>query len=188
MGFTVYRPGGITDSAFLDYARLLRQSGIDLGKLPRILEPEGGRHWLHLWNNRAEAEAFVEEIRGETSDSAWEVLEVDSPGADGPLGPAVIQLLRQGDGLTLTLHPLSRVVIRSAFPQTVSATTYATLDLDSWRDFRRVRGGLAELVRQVAPNLTGLNPAELDVLGYSVVDADTNETLVSVLPAVPAQV
>jgi hypothetical protein len=78
-------------------------------------------------------------------------------------------------------------MIRSAFPQTVSAATYATIDPPTWSEFRKTKGGLGELVREVLPALTGLSPEQLEALGYSVVDADTNETLVSVPPALAGQ-
>ena len=44
MGFTVNRDDGMTkDAEFEAYARLLRQQGVDLGKLPRVPEPGTGR-------------------------------------------------------------------------------------------------------------------------------------------------
>src|SRR4051794_40142857 len=49
MGFTVYRGGGTRDSEFQAYVRLLRQRGVDIGKVKRVLEPEAGRRWLYVW-------------------------------------------------------------------------------------------------------------------------------------------
>jgi hypothetical protein len=183
VGFTVTRPGGASDSEFQTYVRLLRQRGMDIGKLPRVRDPITGRRWLSVWNGREEAQRFADDLRQQTSDPAWEVIEVSAPTSEGPLGPVVVQLVRQADGLTFSLHPLSRALIRSAFPRAVSATTYATIDLPAWEDFKKTKGGLHELVREVAPSLTGLNAGQLDTVGYSVVDADTDETLVSVPPA-----
>jgi hypothetical protein len=187
MGFTVTRPDGTTDAAFQAYARLLRQMGKDLGRLPRVPEPGTGRRWLYAWSTKEEAQAFADALRQRTHDPSWEVVRVQAPASEGPLGPAVIQLVRQADGLTFGLHPLSRATIRSAFPQTINPATSVTIDTPTWQDFRRTRGDLAELVREIAPSLTGLSREQLAALGYAVVDADTDKTLVSVPPAVDAQ-
>ncbi|MGH7172148.1 MAG: hypothetical protein ACRELG_17880 [Gemmataceae bacterium] len=179
MGFTVTHPGGIADAEFPTYARLLRQRGVDLGKLPRVRDPIAQRRWLHVWNARAEAEAFAQELKAWTGDRAWEVVEVNGAASEGPLGSVVIQLVRQVEGLTFGLHPLSRAMLRSAFSQTVSPTTYVTVDTSTWDDFRKTKGGLNELVREIVPSLTGLSRDQLEALGYAVVDADTNQTLLS---------
>jgi hypothetical protein len=86
--------------------------------------------------------------------------------------------------ISLGLHPLSRALIRSAIPRAVASTTYATIGTPTWYEFQNAKGGLEELVREIAP---GLTRAQLGALGYSVVDADANQTLVSVPPAVAAQ-
>jgi hypothetical protein len=187
MGFTVTRPGGTKDAEFQDYARLLRQRGVDLGRLPRVRDPLTDQRWLYVWDTQAEAQAFADELKEQTGDPAWEVVGVNSRPSEGPLGPVVIQMVRQADGLTFGLHPLSRAMIRSAFPGTVNPTTYATIDIPTWYDFKRTRGGLGDLVREVAPGLTGLSREQLEALGYSLVDADTSETLVSVPPTVAVQ-
>ena len=138
---------------------------------------------MYVWNTPAEAEAFANELKEQTNDPAWEVVEVSASPSEGPLGPVVIQMVRQAEGLTFALHPLGRALIRSAFPQAVSSTTYATIDTANWYDFRKSKGGLRELAREVVPGLTGLNLAQLETLGYSVIDADSGETLVSTPPA-----
>lgn len=183
MGFTVNRQSGRLDTDFQDYARLLRQQGADLGKLPRVRDPITKKRWLYVWKTRPEAQAFADELNEQMEVPNWEVLEVNGPLSEGPLGPLVIQLVRQADGLTFTLHPLSRATIRSAFPQAVSTTTFATTDPESWHAFRTTKGGLPELVRHIAPGLTGLDVANLETLGYAVVDADSNEMLLNIPPA-----
>jgi hypothetical protein len=185
MGFTVYHEGGTKDAEFEAYARLLRQRGADLGKLPRVPEPATNRRWLYVWNTREEAEAFARELKKRTGDRAWSVLELNAPISEGPLGPILIQLTRRGDGLSFTLHPLSLALIRSAFPQ-VGPTTRTFIDTELWYDFLRTRGDLAELTRQIAPGLTGLQLEQLERLGYAVVDDDTDETLVYSPPAMSA--
>ena len=59
MGFTVTRPAGTKDSEFQEYARLLRQQGVDLSRAARVLEPSTGRRWLHVWSTEVEAERFA---------------------------------------------------------------------------------------------------------------------------------
>src|SRR5438552_15727012 len=110
MGFTVTHQGGAKDAEFQAYARLLRQRGADLGKLPRVPEPGTNRRWLYVWNTRAEAQAFAEELRERTGDPAWQVAEVNGPASEGPLSRLLIQLARQADGLTFALHPPSRAL------------------------------------------------------------------------------
>jgi hypothetical protein len=112
MGFTVTHPGGTKDAAFQAYARLLRQRGVDLGKLPRARDPISDRRWLYVWNTQADAQAFADELKEQTGDPTWEVVQVNGPPSEGPLGSVVIQMVRQADGLTFGLHPLSRAMIR----------------------------------------------------------------------------
>src|SRR5207253_535320 len=135
MGFTGFRPGGMKDAEFQAYARLLRQMGKDLGKVPRVAEPDTNRRWLYVWNTKEEAQAFTEEMKERTGDAAWHVLELAAPASEGPLGPLVLQLARQATGLTFALHPLSRALLKSAFPRAVGMTS-VFLDLAAWQDFR----------------------------------------------------
>lgn len=185
MGFTVTRQGGTKDAEFDAYARLLRQRGIDLGNLPRVPEPGTRRRWLYVWNTRAEAESFAEELRKRTKDSAWEVVPVNAHASEGPLGPIIIQLARRAQGLTFVLHPLSLAPIRSAFPEAVP-TTSAFIDTQRWYDFLKRGGDLAKLTRQIAPSLTGLKEEQLEQIGYAIVDDEKNQTLVYVQPAMAA--
>jgi hypothetical protein len=183
MPYTVTQTGGATDADFLDYTRLLRQTGLDLARLPRVAEPGTRRRWLCAWNRQDEAQAFADELNQDRPPPVWEALEVSGPVSEGPLGPFVIQLVRQSDGLTFALHPLSRALIRSAFPRAAIALTYATIDTATWQDFRKTRGNLGTLVADIVPNLTGLTREQAERLGYAVVDADNDKTLVLVPPA-----
>jgi hypothetical protein len=107
MAFTVHRNDGITkDAEFEAYARLLRQKGIDLGKLPRAPEPGTRRRWLYVWDSREKAQAFADELRKRTRDNAWAVVEVDAPPSEGPMGPIIVQVGRRANGLVFGLHPL----------------------------------------------------------------------------------
>src|SRR5215207_10084248 len=99
MPFTVYRPGGVTDNQFQPYARLLRQTGFDLGKLRRVPDPATGQRWLHVWDHRAEAQQFADTLSERTGDPPWEVVEVHDPISEGPLGPILIQYVRMSTEL-----------------------------------------------------------------------------------------
>jgi hypothetical protein len=98
MAFTVSRNDGATkDAEFEAYARLLRQQGVDLGKLPRASEPGTRRRWLYVWDSRDKAQAFADELKKRTSDNAWVVVEVAAPPSQGPLGPIIVQVGRRAD-------------------------------------------------------------------------------------------
>jgi hypothetical protein len=187
MGFTVTRDGGTKDNEFEAYARLLRQQGVDLGRLPRVPEPGTNRRWLYVWDTHAQAQAFADELKKRTRDPAWQVIQVSVPSSEGPLGPVLIQLARRGDGLIFAVHSLSQAMIRSAFPAAFGVHT-VSIDTQRWDDFRKSGGTLADLVRQIAPTLTGLSDEQLGTLGYAVIDDQSKEALVSVSPAEAAQV
>ena len=188
MGYAVTRLVGTTDGEFEEYIRLLRQRGVDIGRVPRVLDPKTGNRWLHVWADREDAQNFAAELNQQTPEEGWLVVDVEVPFSEGPLGPILIQLARQTDGLTFAIHPLSRALIRSAFPTAAATTTYATIDDATWADFVRKRGGVAELVQEIAPGLTGLDRDQLESVGYTVRDSDSDQTIVSVPPTVPAQV
>jgi hypothetical protein len=181
MGFTVTHSGGTKDAAFQDYARLLRRYGIDLGKALRVPEPDTNRRWLYVWNDQAKAQAFADELKATTADPEWGVVEVNGQVSEGPLGPLVIQIARRRDGLTFGLHTLSRTLIRSAFPGAVGVS-YTFIDTATWHEFRKVRGDLTALTQQVVPAITGLTNEQLEGLGYAVIDAGDDATLVFLRP------
>jgi len=183
MAFTVSRNGtGAKDSEFGNYARLLRIRGIDLGKLPRVPEPGTGRRWLYGWDSREQAQAFADDLKKQTHDPEWTVVEVPGPAAEGPLGPIVIQIAPRSTGLVFALHPASRMIIRSVFPESKGIASTLVLDLESIPDFVKSHGGIATLAREVLPTLTGLRLSELDQLGYVLVEDNTERTLVFVPP------
>ena len=184
MGFTVTRLGESKDADFEAYARLLRQRGKNLGNLPRTPDPANpGRRWVHVWDNQTDAEDFARDIHEETGDSGWSVVPIDEPASNGPLGPVVFQLVRRSDGLSLTLHPLSRVTIQQACRSSAPSVSNAFVNLETWREFEDLRGNLGDLVETIAPALSGLSPNELRDIGYMVIDADTDRTSIHVPPA-----
>ena len=183
MGFTVTRP--VTqDSEFEMYARLLRQQGKDLGNLPRVSDPESpGRRWVYVWKKQDEAQQFADELKAQTGKTGWHVVPTAATPSNGPFGPLLIQLSRRSDGLVFALHPLSLALIREAFPTATPGVSNAFIDSETWNDFQVTHGGLESLVEEVLPALTGLSENDLVLVGYAVIDADTEQTCVYVPPA-----
>jgi len=179
MGFTVTHQGGTKDVEFEAYARLLRQKGVDLAKLNRVPEPGTGRRWLYVWNVEADAQAFANELKKRTRDNSWEVVQVDAPPSEGPLGPVEIQVGRQSNGWTFALHPFSRQMLQEVFPGScrVPSVFIAT---DTRKDFQATMGDIANLAEQVAIILTGVSINQLtdQFGGYRVYDPATKKELV----------
>jgi hypothetical protein len=189
MAFTVSRDGGdANDAEFTAYVRLLRQRGADLGRSPRAPEPGTGRRWLHVWDARKEAQAFADQLRKRTRDPAWKVVEVASPSSEGPIGPLIVQVGRRADGLVFGLHPLSRTLIQSAYPEAKSAAATVSIRFETFQDFQRTHGGIEDLAREIVPTLAGLSLQAIEQLGYVLIEDDTDRTLVYVPPGelVPA--
>jgi len=183
MAFTVSRNGtGAKDSEFGNYARLLRIRGVDLGKLPRVPEPGTGRRWLYGWDSREQAQAFADDLKKQTHDPEWTVVEVPGPAAEGPLGPIVIQIAPRSTGLVFGLHPASRMIIESAYPHAKCAAATLAINFDTHLDFVKTHGGIAKLAREMIPTLTGLQLSELDRLGYVLLEERTDRTLDFVPP------
>ncbi len=188
MGFTVTLPIGTRDAEFEAYIRLLRQQVKGLDNLPRVPDPENpGRRWVYVWSTKEEARAFADELKEQTGIAGWHVVETAAPPSIGPFGPVLIQLARRSDGLALTLHPLSKAMIREAFPDAKLATSNAFVNAQTWNDFQKTHGSLSDLVGEITPSLTGLSLEELTDLGYAVIDVDTDQTLIYVPPAGVAQ-
>jgi hypothetical protein len=184
MGFTVTGPVGTKDAEFEAYARLLRQHGKHLGNLPRVPDPQNPRRrWVSVWDTEEEAQKFADELKEQTGDSAWYVAATAAPTSNGPFGPVLIQPARHPDGLSLALHPLSLAMIREAFADAAPAASSTFISTQTWHDFRKTRGDLSELAKEILPPLTGLSSDKLTDLGFAVIDADTDQTWVYVPPA-----
>lgn len=183
MAFTVSRnDAGTKDAEFEAYARLLRQRGVDLGKLHRAPEPGTGRRWLYVWDSQDKAQDFADELKRRTRDNAWVVIPVDAPPSEGPMGPIIVQVGRRASGLVFGLHPLSRAMIQSALPGAKGTATTVSINFDTFHDFLTTHGSIADLAREVVPTLTGLQLQELEKLGYALIEEDTDRTLVFVRP------
>ena len=179
MGFTVTRQGGTKDVEFEAYARLLRQKGVDLAKLNRVPEPGTGRRWLYVWNVEADAQAFADELKKRTRDNAWEVVQVNAPPSEGPLGPVEIQVGRQSNGWTFALHPFSRQMLQEVFPNSCRVPS-VFIAADSRQPLLPTMGDLADLSEQVAIILTGVSIDQLTDKfgGYRVYDPAIKKELV----------
>jgi hypothetical protein len=183
MPFTVSRnDAGTKDAEFEAYARLLKQQGVDLGKLPRAPDPETGRRWLYVWDSPENAQAFADELKRRTRDDAWKVVEVSAPSSEGPMGPVIVQAGRTANGLVFGLHPLSRMMIQSGFPNSKRTATTISVNFETLDDFLSSHGGIGGLAREIVPTLTGLKLQELERLGYALIEEDTDRTLVFVPP------
>jgi hypothetical protein len=101
------------------------------------------------------------------------------------MGPIIVQVGRRASGLVLGLHPLSRTMIRSAFPDARQAATTVAINFET---LQTTHGSIEELAREVVPTLTGLDLQELEGLGYALIEDDTDRTLAFVPPGdlVPA--
>lgn len=182
MAFTVNRKDNMTnDAEFEAYARLLRQQGVDLGRLPRAPEPETGRRWLYVWDSRQKAEAFADELKKRTRKD-WVVVLVNAPPSEGPMGPIIVQVGRRANGLAFGLHPLSRAMIQSAFPDAKPSATTVSINFETWHDYQTSHGGIEDLAREIVPTLTGLKRQALEKLGYALIEDDTGHTLMFVRP------
>jgi len=183
MAFTVSRNGnGTKDAEYKDYARLLRQRGVDLGKVPRVPEPDTGRRWLYVWDSREKAQTFADELKKRTGDKSWTVVKVAAPASEGPMGPIIVKLGRRATGLVFGLHPSSRTMIQSAFPDAKGAAATLSVNFETTQDFLKTHGSMEDLARELVPTLTGLEPADLESLGYALIEDDTDRTLVFVRP------
>jgi hypothetical protein len=183
VAFTVNRNDGMTkDAEFETYTRLLRQQGVDLGKSRRAPEPGAGRRWLYVWDSLEQAKAFAEELKRRTRDDAWAVFEVAATPSEGPMGPIIVQVGRRANGLAFGLHPSSRAMIQSAFPDAKGTVATVSINFETFQDFLTTHGSVVDLAREVVPTLTGLKLQELEKLGYALIEDDTDRTLVFVRP------
>ena len=180
MPYTVaHSDSGITRHEFDAYVRLLEQRGIDWTNAPRVQEP-GSNRWLYVWDNRGEAEEFCAELRRETRDDKWLVLEL-SPDlqpslqpSTGPLMPVVIFRRLHSLGAEFTLDPFSRMLVKRRFPGYPPATS---IDIESstMQDLEQQHRPMFEHLALVLTNLTAKQLAQLG--GYRIVDPATDETI-----------
>src|SRR5215213_6419407 len=93
--YTVGLPGGTRDFEYEAYVRLLEQNGVNVAQTCRVVDPVGGKRWLHAWANEADAEVFAVSLRQETENPAWKVYTLpDAEPNAGPLGPIDVLVVR----------------------------------------------------------------------------------------------
>lgn len=184
MPYIVYRPDGNTKDEFQEYVRLLRQSGIDIGKLPRMPDPVTGKNWLYVWTDRAKAEEFRTELSEQFADAnLWKVEEVNTHPSEGPIGPLVVRFIRERGQYVFSLTSLSRHVLRSAYPEAFGVPTLGMAEStfhelrDSRKDF------FPTLLGTILPALTGLTADQLRDIGVTVIDTDTKQAVYQSLPS-----
>src|SRR6266511_3475684 len=117
MPYTVTREGGIGEYELDAYVRQLTRWGISLGRAPRAPDPQTGRRWLPVWEERETADKFVQELRAEEDYDDWRIEKVPASAvSEGALGPLDVYVGRDAAGLTYALHPNSRTLVRQRFP------------------------------------------------------------------------
>lgn len=171
--FAVGLPGGTKDAEFQAYVDLLRAKGIDPQKR---VEDSYGRKWLHVWDNRKDAESFAARLRKETRNPYWEVYDLSPPASDRR---HTVEILvgRQGDGYTFSLHPASLKLLRQSFPH-VTAQPTVYIGRDSLTAIQQATG--LNAYDQVFTLLAGVSPDKLPVntfAGYRIVDPVSDLTL-----------
>jgi hypothetical protein len=176
--YAVGLPYGNRQRELEAYVKLLEQAGINIDDRNRV-EDSFGRKWLHVWNERSEAERFAIRLREVTGNKDWEVYDLSPPrpptGEQSRRpGPVKILVGRQSDGSTYSLHPNSLKLIRERFPQVRPHPT-VFIGSDTQADYE---ASLGSIYNQVAIILTGLSPRMLNELGgYRVGDPLTDLVL-----------
>jgi len=176
--YAVGLPYGNKQKEFDAYLKLLQQEGITVEDSTRV-EDSYGRQWVHIWDDRSEAEQFANRLRQVTGNRDWEVYDLSPPrllagGQNGHSGPVEILVGRQRDGITYSLHPNSLRLIRQRFPQ-VHPRPSVFIGSDTQINFEASWGSIYD---QVAIILTGLASRLLNELGgYRVVDPLTDLVL-----------
>src|SRR5262249_51886958 len=137
----------------------------------------------YVWNGATEGEGLADELKGRTEDGAWEVVEVNGPPSEGPLGPVEIQGVRQSDGWTFALHPLSRQMVQKLFPGSCRRNSIS-IRMDTHSNGQAVRDDVADMAEQVVVLLTGLGLEQLTATfgGYRVYDPVSRKELVASAP------
>ena len=164
MPFTVTHQNGMTESKYRTYTheigRKLYQQGARLDQLPRAPEDGAGSDWLYVWEDRAEAEKFAEELKKGTRDSKWVVRPVQGQTSIGPLRPLEIHVGRHSDGWTFALEPLIQLALRKQFPGSCRRTS-VFVGTERGGELAATPGELRDLAGLVLIILTGLNGSQL---------------------------
>jgi hypothetical protein len=180
MAYVVLRKGGISDTAYQTYARLLAQHllrrGERIDQLPRVREGDSAA-WYYVWENENEATLFAKELEKQTSDPGYYVKATKATPSVGPIRPLEIHVGRQRDGWVFALDPLSRKAIQDRYPSSCRRRS-VFIGSESREEFLNEPGELAVLAEQVLVILTGLAIEKLAPFGsFRVVDPVSGEEL-----------
>jgi hypothetical protein len=176
--YAVGLPYGNKEKEFDAYVQILQQQGITIEESTRV-QDSFGRKWLHVWNDRSEAEQFADRVRNATGNRDWEVYDLSPPpptagGQNGRPGPVEILVGRQKDGSTYSLHPSSLKLIRQRFPRVhPRPTVFIGSDTQT-----SIEASVGSIYNEVAIILSGLGLRQLNEIGgYRVVDPLTDLVL-----------
>jgi hypothetical protein len=155
--------------------RTLLERGTLPERVPRVLENGVPERWVYVWDDEAEARAFVEKLRESFDGPPWHVRATEVPPSVGPLTPLQLEVGRLKTGWVFGLDPLACSALRRRYPH---ACRYGTVVIRPapgepipWAD-------LAHLADLVLPILTGLSTEELAPFGsYQVIDPVTGTIL-----------
>jgi hypothetical protein len=179
--YTVAKQTGTKDTEFEAYARLLTEQGVDISNIPRTEELGTQNRWLYVWNDKADAERFRDEIVKRTRQRDWYVREFDIDAVThGPLEPLTIYFGREGDGFTYKLHPNSMQLIKKKFTG-VNTVDSIFVGIDTRQDLSTQFE--TSWWDQLVAILTGVSIEKIiDVGGYQVYDPISKKVVVQHLP------
>ncbi len=169
MPYTVTRKGGIGEYELEAYIRQLTRWGISLGRTTRAPDPQTGRRWLPVWEDRKTADKFVQELRKEEDYDDWRIEKVPTSAvSEGALGPLDVYVSRAGRiGLAYALHPNSHTLVRQRFPNAPLLFSVYIETVDQ-NDFEQNQTTAQDRLVQL---LTGLSGEQLEELGgYRIYD------------------
>jgi hypothetical protein len=179
MGYTVARPAGCNDWEMYEYLVRLSQRGVEVGQAPRVRDPLTGQRWLYHWDDREAAEAHAAKMRKHFKDSTWRVIEVPGPTDVGPLWPLVFHVAIGRVEVWIAANDFTERILATLHPKAVPPATSLVIDKAAWQTYQTAKGGFDCWAREVMPVLTGISLAQIDAIGYTLVDDVTHEILVS---------
>lgn len=156
--YTVTKDPGTTDDEFQAYVDLLEAVGIDITNVPRTPEPGTNKRWLYVWQNRDQADRFVNELRLRTRDNSWHRYDFERlPENRGPLIPLEILEISTHGGTIYQLSQSSLIRVSEHFPN-------ARLVGEVLRS-TAIRAELEPDWNQIAVELTGLTETMIGQMG-----------------------
>jgi hypothetical protein len=190
LAYTVRKSGPNTDKEFQAYTELLEEIGIDLAKVPRVLEPGTPNRWLYVWKSKPQAERFARVLCSRLHDNSWAVHEFEvSREESGPLAPLTIVATVLMNGTVFRLEPSSQARIMQHYPNArligeVVESAGVVFPHDARNDFERQHGSIWD---QVIILLTGISDEEVASLGGVRIVTPNGDVIHEHVPATMAQ-